>query len=605
MRYWSFNRKIALSSLTVVIAFAVFAVAALAGLLLLEKSFNSYYTRFENVQRINQIQHKIRDIRLVETDAILESELSVLSTYPNQTADLFKAIESEVNSIAVRPELQSSPQSIEKLKAALLRRKEHSDQILRAAVSGDSDTAMDLYDFADQDKKQLQELISSTLAELSASELNRVIVLKQEFNSLIRNWTVWIALLSLACIALVPSIVHSIMNSVRRNLGRSADNLLDSAHKIEPLIEKIGSFGSKFGEGRDKSHSALQKSGSAIQMLADSLVKHADSMGKTANYVALNSDETMKSQAATETIAAAFEKAQGNNDALIEKIDTYSARIENVLRTISSVSDKTKIVNDFIFQTKIISLNASVEAARAGELGRGFSIVAEELAHLSQSSGQSAKDIATLLESGLTDVDLLMRESQRDFKHLLSSSREVIERGSFAASQCSESVSALAETTRDLSELVEESGQALQMQLESFASVNESIKQLNETALDDSTLSARYADSVQELTEQSDNLRGLARSLATSLKGAYKSSLRSRMNNNNNNNSSNVMEQNIISQDAKEPENDEMSTPVIHGMEARRRRPKSFAQRRMKEQMTAEPKSPLSQNPENLARRKA
>ena len=602
MRHWSFNRKIALASLTVVTAFAVFAVAALAGFVLLERSFESYQSGFDNMRAISQIQVKLKDVRLVETDAILESETTLLSTYPMKTADLFKELESEISSISFRPENQTKLQFVQTLKAALSKRKEHSDQILRAAVSGDSDKALELFDFADKENQEVQELLNSTLSEFSAYEMNRTNGLKQELNGAIRNWIVWIGLLALGCVSLVPSIVHSNMNSIRRHLARSVDNLMDSAHKIEPLIQKLGVFGSKFRQGRDASTAALEQSGAAIQMLADSLINHAEDVGKTADFVAASSDETVKSQKATVSISAAFDRAQSNTDALIEKIGVYSARIEDVLQTVAGANEKTKIINDFIFQTKIISFNASVEAARAGEAGRGFSIVAEELAHLSQSSGQSAKDITTVLESGLNNVESLLRESQEDFKHLLSSNREVLEHGTLAASQCTESIEKIAQTTRDLSELIGESGQALQTQLESFATVSESLKQLNASALTETSLSASYTNSVQELTEQSDNLRGLARNLAAGVKGNTGHSLRTRMNDNS---GANEMVQDFISQQGSEPETSEVNVPLLKEAEARRRRPKTLSQRRMKEKPTTQPKSLMTDSPESPVRRKA
>ncbi|MBC7465119.1 MAG: hypothetical protein H7256_03945 [Bdellovibrio sp.] len=46
------------------------------------------------------------------------------------------------------------------------------------------------------------------------------------------------------------------------------------------------------------------------------------------------------------------------------------------------IGNKTKVINDIVFQTKLLSFNASVEAARAGEHGKGFAVVAEEVGKL-------------------------------------------------------------------------------------------------------------------------------------------------------------------------------------------------------------------------------
>src|SRR5439155_26001069 len=80
--------------------------------------------------------------------------------------------------------------------------------------------------------------------------------------------------------------------------------------------------------------------------------------------------------------------------AMMDRIDTSSRRIAEILGVIDNIA----------FQTNILALNAAVEAARAGEQGRGFAVVAAEVRQLAQRSSAAAKDIKALIGQSVENV---------------------------------------------------------------------------------------------------------------------------------------------------------------------------------------------------------
>lgn len=76
-------------------------------------------------------------------------------------------------------------------------------------------------------------------------------------------------------------------------------------------------------------------------------------------------------------------------------------------KMVKSTDDVIRVISDIASQSNLLGLNAAIEAARVGELGKGFSVVADEIRRMAITSGDSAKEIRASLQSLQTESNLL------------------------------------------------------------------------------------------------------------------------------------------------------------------------------------------------------
>ena len=133
---------------------------------------------------------------------------------------------------------------------------------------------------------------------------------------------------------------------------------------------------------------------------------------------------------------------------MLELQSLSSGQLQSVVDSVNTISEKTGIINDIVFQTKLLSFNASVEAARAGEHGKGFSVVAEEISTIVNHSREQLKESVDTISSKLTDFQTGLEgafTSWDDINQRLQGSFKIVERNSKAQESSLDEISASAD----------------------------------------------------------------------------------------------------------------------------------------------------------------
>ena len=215
----------------------------------------------------------------------------------------------------------------------------------------------------------------------------------------------------------------------------------------------------------------------------------AEQASDSATEVAAGTSElSVKAESVREN--AAQSKARASS--AVKEAELANAQIQHLLEAVRQISSITDLIAAVARQTNLLAINARIEAARAGELGRGFSVVADEVKALARRTGEATNGI----EKHIQQIDAAAARSSESLRRLL----EVIAGVDQAASEIFAVTDAQVASTRQLTERM--SGISA-----STRSVAVDIRDAQETAHATERMSADMVQTAAAIGDQANHLR--------------------------------------------------------------------------------------------------
>jgi methyl-accepting chemotaxis protein len=195
------------------------------------------------------------------------------------------------------------------------------------------------------------------------------------------------------------------LHSIMAHVETQSHEVLSSATQVDVLSQSL----SKGAQGTSESLQACVANLEEITAMVGKSYHNAD---RSTQLASMAREASAAGDEAVTEIADAMDLIERTTDHFVQTLEERGkdvAMIESIFR---EVTEKARLINDIVFQTKLLSFNASVEAARAGEYGKGFAVVAEEVGKLSRMTGEVAGEIQRLLTTSSDQVKVIAERIQ-------------------------------------------------------------------------------------------------------------------------------------------------------------------------------------------------
>ncbi|MBX3034070.1 MAG: MCP four helix bundle domain-containing protein, partial [Bdellovibrionaceae bacterium] len=299
------------------------------------------------------------------------------------------------------------------------------------AQAGKDREALAAFNSAEEQRVGMRKTLAS-MNELTAAQLAAASTDANEAASR----ALWISILIAASSILVSlTVAFIVLRVTNRAITEVVRNLSDGSTQVSAAAAQIASAAEELSQATTEQAASLGETAAAIEEMNSMVGKNSENARSTSSTSVVSQQKAGEGKNVVEKMISSMDEINSSNNNIMEQVNQSNARIAEIVNVIEEIGNKTKVINDIVFQTKLLSFNASVEAARAGEHGKGFAVVAEEVGNLAQMSGNAAKEISSLLEESVNKVNSIVSETKTRVEKLITDGRETVESGTQVARQ--------------------------------------------------------------------------------------------------------------------------------------------------------------------------